>query len=218
MRHRRENPVVTWEGMKEKLMLKYVSPSFSQQLLDKWNRWIHENKSATDYITKFDEYLNRCGAIELESPEQTLSTFRSGLRDDYRWELIARGITTLEEAYQLVTDLDKSRGSYFHRTDFRNNSKTATSSKPNFSRSLPAPSKPASSSSSVKPVVPSGANQPPSRGERLVNQERSTQGPNAMVSRVWTSCRQCPSQTKNLFVKVSIEDMEEKDDGEVVVH
>ena len=41
-------------------------------------------QSATDYIAKFDEYLNRCGAIELESPEQTLSRFKSGLRDDYR--------------------------------------------------------------------------------------------------------------------------------------
>ena len=79
MRYRREDPVDTWEGMKEKLMLKYVPPSFSQQLSDKWNRWTQGNKSVTDYITKFDEYLNRCGAIELESPEQTLSRFRSGL-------------------------------------------------------------------------------------------------------------------------------------------
>jgi len=84
MRYRREDPVDTWESMKEKLMLKYVPPSFSQQLLDKWNRWTQGNKSATDYIAKFDEYLNRCGAIELESPEQTLSRFRSGLKDDYR--------------------------------------------------------------------------------------------------------------------------------------
>jgi len=53
--------------MKEKFTLKYVSPSFSQQLLDKLNRLTQENKSATDYIAKFDEYLNRCGAIELES-------------------------------------------------------------------------------------------------------------------------------------------------------
>jgi len=70
-------------------MLKYVPPSFSQQLLDKWNRWTQGNKSATDYIAKFDEYLNRYGAIELEFPEQILSRFRSGLRDDYRREYIA---------------------------------------------------------------------------------------------------------------------------------
>ena len=29
MRYRREDPVETWEGIKEKLMLKYVPPSFS---------------------------------------------------------------------------------------------------------------------------------------------------------------------------------------------
>ena len=132
--------------------------SFSQQLLYKWNRLTQGNKSATDYIAKFDEYLNLCGAIELESPEQTLSRFRSGLKDDYRRELIARGITTLEQAYQLVIDLDEFRGSYIHQTDFRDNFKTATTSKPRFSRPFPAPSKPASNSSSVKPAGPFGVN------------------------------------------------------------
>jgi len=57
------------------------------------------NKSATDYIAKFDEYLNRCGAIEFESPEQTLSRFRSDLRDNYRRKVIARVFTTLEAGY-----------------------------------------------------------------------------------------------------------------------
>jgi len=49
------------------------SPSFRQQLLDKWNRLTQGNKSATDYIAKFDEYLNRCGTVKFESPEHTLS-------------------------------------------------------------------------------------------------------------------------------------------------
>jgi len=35
IRYRREDSVKTWEGMKKKLMLKYVPPSFTQQLLDK---------------------------------------------------------------------------------------------------------------------------------------------------------------------------------------
>ena len=65
--------------MKENIVLKYVPPSSSQQLLDKWNRLTQENKSTTDYIAKFDEYLNRCGAIKFESYEQTLSRFRQVL-------------------------------------------------------------------------------------------------------------------------------------------
>ena len=92
--------------MKEKLVLKYVPPSFNQQFLDKWNKLTRGNKLTTDYIANFDEYLNQCGVIEFESPKHTLSRFRSGYRDEYRRELIARGITTLKQAYQLVTDLD----------------------------------------------------------------------------------------------------------------
>ena len=110
--------------------MKYIPPSFSQQLLKKWNRLTQENKSTTDYIAKFEEYLNRCGAIEFEFPEQTLSRFRYGLRDDYRREVIAREIMNLEYAYQLATDLDESRGPFFHRTNFRESSKTTTASKP----------------------------------------------------------------------------------------
>jgi len=54
--------------MKEKLKLKYIPSFFHQQLLDKWN-WLTQgrNQSATDYITRFDVYLNRCSAVELVS-------------------------------------------------------------------------------------------------------------------------------------------------------
>jgi len=94
------------------------------------------NKSATDYIVKSNEYLNQCGAVEFESPEQTLFMFRSSLGDNYCREFIDRGIMTLQQAYQLVTNLDASRGSYFYRIF------------------LP-PNKPASSSLSAKPAGPS---------------------------------------------------------------
>ena len=58
MRFRREESVETWDEMKEKLRQKCIPPYFSQQFLDKWYRLTQRNKSATDYITKFDEYLN----------------------------------------------------------------------------------------------------------------------------------------------------------------
>ena len=53
--------------MKEKLRLNYIPLFFRQQLLDKWDRLTQENKSVIDYIARFDEYLNRCNAIELVS-------------------------------------------------------------------------------------------------------------------------------------------------------
>ena len=120
--------------------------------------WLTQgNKSVTNYIAKFNEYLNQCDAIEFESPEQTLSRFRSGLKKDYCKELIAREITTLEQAYQLVTNLDDSRGSYFHRSDFRDSSKTTTASKPSYNQSFSVPSKPISCFSSIKRAGSSSA-------------------------------------------------------------
>ena len=74
----------TWEGMKENLMLKCVPSSFGQQLPNKQNRLNQGNKSASNYIAKFDEYLNKCGAIKYESSEQTQSKFKLDLKDDYR--------------------------------------------------------------------------------------------------------------------------------------
>ena len=219
MRYRREHSVKTWEDMKEKLMFKYLPPSFSQQLLDKQNRLTQKNKSATDYIAKFDEYLNQYGAIELESIEQTISRFRSGLMDDYRRELIARGITTLEQAYQLVIHLDESRGSYFHQNNFRDNSKTTITSKSSFSRFFSSLSKSTSSSSSVKPAGSSSA--------KLTTSERRAVSEPAKVN-LRTQCYRCQgyghianqwlSQTKTLLVEVPIEDIEEGDDVEVIVH
>ena len=174
-----------------------------------------ENKLATDYIAKFNEYLNRCGAIEFESSEHTLSRFKSGLRDNYRRELIARGITTLKQAYQLVTDLDESRGSHFHRSDFRGNSKTTTASKPSYNRSFSVPSKPASSSSSVNNVKSTTFEKKTTSEPVKVNPRTQCyvcQGYGHLAS-------QCPNQnqTKILLVKVSIEDVEE-DGLEVTVH
>jgi len=71
--------------MKEKLKLKYIPSFFCQQLLDKWNSKL--NETSRPPIAKFDEYLNRCSAIELEPPKQTLSRFRSGPREDNQREL-----------------------------------------------------------------------------------------------------------------------------------
>ena len=149
-----------------------------------------------------------CSAIEFESPKQSLSRFRSGLRDDYHWEFIAETSRPLEQSYQLITDLDESRGSYFHRTDSRDGSET-TASKSRFNRSFPTLSRPASNSSSVKPVGPSSAK--PTTFEKRTSSEPMKVNSHTQCYRCQGHGHfviQCLSQTKNILVKVSIEDVE----------
>jgi len=43
--------------MKNELKGKYVSPSFSDRLMDKLHQYTQGNKSAKKYVTKFDEFF-----------------------------------------------------------------------------------------------------------------------------------------------------------------
>jgi len=59
--------------------------------------------------------LTRCSEFVDKNPIVTFSRFRYGLRDDLHRELYAIGVSDLEHAYQIVQDLDASRGSYYQR-------------------------------------------------------------------------------------------------------
>jgi len=91
--------------MKEELEVKYVSPSFSARLIDNWHQHTQDNKSAKEYVEKFDEFLIRCNTLHKEGETQILSRFRADLRDDLWTELLVGG-DELEAAYVLVQDLD----------------------------------------------------------------------------------------------------------------
>ena len=95
---------------------------------------MQSNHSMAEYITKFDEFLVRCG--ENESDIVVLSRFRSGLRGDHRRELFVQNIFILEHDYQLVQDLDCSQCfSFSKHTDYRDNNKATTiKSQPSQSR------------------------------------------------------------------------------------
>jgi len=95
--------------MKAKFSQKYLPITFQDQQLDKWSRLAQG--TCSEYIEKFDEFLTRCGEFVDESPMVTLSRFRSGLRDDLRRELFVRCVSDLKHVYQIVRDLDASRGS-----------------------------------------------------------------------------------------------------------
>ena len=141
--------------------------------------------------------------LELESPEQILSSGRLGFRDDCDLELITRCITTLEQAYQLVID---------HQTDFRNSSKTTTAIKSSYNRSFPDQSKPVSNTSSVKLVGLPSTNP-------TTFKKKTASEPVKVSSR--TQCYRCKgyghlanqyfSQTKTFLVEILIKEDEEED-------
>ena len=56
-----------------------------------------------------------------------MSRFHSGLKNELRRELIVRDVSTLEQAIQIVQDLDQSEASSFpRRTDYRDNPNKTT--------------------------------------------------------------------------------------------
>ena len=87
-----QEPINIWHRLKDDLKGKYVPPSFSARLIDKWHRYTQGNKSAQEYMEKFDEFLIRCNFINTEGQTQIMSRFRAGLGDDLRTELLAREI------------------------------------------------------------------------------------------------------------------------------
>jgi len=42
---------------------KYMMPSFYARLLDKWHKFTQGNKSAKEYVAKFNEFLIRCSTL-----------------------------------------------------------------------------------------------------------------------------------------------------------
>jgi len=68
--------------MKNELQTNYVSPSLSARHTDKWHQYTQGNKSAKEYLTKFDEFLIKCSTLNTEGKAQTLSSFRIGFREN----------------------------------------------------------------------------------------------------------------------------------------
>jgi len=77
--------------------------------------------------------LTHCGEFVDEYLTVILFRFRFGLRDDLHRELFARGVSDLKHAYQIVRDLDVSRGSYYQRgSDYKSQGARAISGQSQF--------------------------------------------------------------------------------------
>jgi hypothetical protein len=76
----------------------------------------------TDYLEQFQEYKRRCQIVEEEVV--TLDRFKRGLNDDLRRELIIRGVTSLDQAYELARNCELAAKSFFVRRSDTCNSTT----------------------------------------------------------------------------------------------
>jgi len=121
--------------MKDEPKGKYVSPSFSDRLMDKWYQYTQGNKSVKEYVTKFNEFLIRCSAFSKEGQAQILSKFKVVLREDLWTELLIRGATEFEKAYTIVQDLDSLKCNYNTKSFDSNSSVTKTFSCSQFNKS-----------------------------------------------------------------------------------
>ena len=90
--------------MKAKLNEKYFPISHQGKLLDHWYDLRQNNRSATKYVEQFEEY--RIHSNVTEDEPITLSRSRKGLNYDLQRELVAQQISTLDDAYILVQDLE----------------------------------------------------------------------------------------------------------------
>jgi len=150
-----------------------------------------------------------CESSENESDDVVLPRFRSELKEDLRRELLVRDVFTLEQAIQLVQDLDQSQFSLFPKcTDYKNNANKTTTVKswPNLSQSQSCFE---SSSSTLRHEDKSKGNA--SELSRSIQQTRcfKCQGFGHVSA-------QCPSKARTLIIETQSDS--DQDDLEEEVH
>ena len=92
-----------------------VSPFYQYILLlikkKEWDRLKQGTSSVMDYIEQFKEYKRCCQIVEEEVV--TLNRFKKGLNPDLMKELIIRGVTSLDHAYELARNYELVTKSLF---------------------------------------------------------------------------------------------------------
>ena len=69
--------------MKDEHKSKYMPPSFYARFLDKWHQFIQGNKSANEYVAKFDEFLIRCSTLTLKEKCKSFHDIQLDLEKTY---------------------------------------------------------------------------------------------------------------------------------------
>ncbi len=108
--------------MKQHLSKNYLPLTYRSALLEKWNNLRQGYRSVTDYLDQFQEYKRRCQIVKEEVV--TLDRFKRGLNDNLRRELIIRGVTSLDQGYELARNCELAAKSFFVRRSDTCNSTT----------------------------------------------------------------------------------------------
>uniref|UniRef100_A0A2N9IMT1 Reverse transcriptase zinc-binding domain-containing protein n=1 Tax=Fagus sylvatica TaxID=28930 RepID=A0A2N9IMT1_FAGSY len=104
--------------MKQALSRNYLPTTYKSTLLEKWDNLRQGPRSVIDYIEQFQEYKRRCQIVEEEVV--TLGRLKKGLNDDLRRELIIKGVTSLDQAYELSKNCELvARTPFMRRSDIR---------------------------------------------------------------------------------------------------
>uniref|UniRef100_A0A2N9I5V1 CCHC-type domain-containing protein n=1 Tax=Fagus sylvatica TaxID=28930 RepID=A0A2N9I5V1_FAGSY len=115
---RQEPPISDWPEMKQALSRNYLPTTYKSTLLKKWDNLRQGLRSVIDYIEQFQEYKRRCQIVEEEVV--TLGRLKKGLNNDLRRELIIRGVTSLDQAYELAKNCElAAKTPFMRRSDFR---------------------------------------------------------------------------------------------------
>jgi len=108
LRRTRRPAISNWEEMKERLKEKYLPIDYEQMMFEEMLQLRQGSLSVDQFTDRFHELTVRSKVVETE--QQTLARYRTGLRNDLRKEMWTARLINVEEAYQLALRIEKQLG------------------------------------------------------------------------------------------------------------
>lgn len=103
---RLKQPAITdWDEMKLKLMEKYLPTDYEDSLLEELILLRQGNMTVDEYTNRFHELSVRSQIME--TAKQMLARFKAGLRDNLQKELLTVRLISVEEAYEIASQLEQ---------------------------------------------------------------------------------------------------------------
>jgi hypothetical protein len=108
LRRTRRPTIYNWEEMKDKLKEKYLPIDYEQMMFEEMLQLRQGSLSVDQFTDRFHELTVRSKVVETK--QQTLARYRTGLRNDLRKEMWNAHLIKVEEAYQLALRIEKQLG------------------------------------------------------------------------------------------------------------